>query len=88
MAARKQPYHNEEIRQRIKTSQLINRLFSHANGDVDMTATQVSAALGLLKKSLPDLQAVQHSGGTDNSVTVTIEKRTYASDNAPGKRLD
>lgn len=78
MAARKQPYHNAEIRQRIKTSQLINRLFCHAIGEVDMTATQVSAALGLLKKSLPDLQAVQHSGGTDDTVTVKIEKRTYA----------
>lgn len=58
MAPRKQNWHSEETRQKIQTSQLINRLTNHAFGKAEMSSTQVQAALGLLKKSLPDLQAV------------------------------
>lgn len=58
MAARIKNYHTEEVRKRIQTSQLLNRLTNHALGEVDMTSTQVTAALGVLKKSLPDLQSV------------------------------
>lgn len=63
MAARtKKIRHDEETRARIKTSQLINRLTDHVDGKVDLKPTQVTAALGLLKKTLPDLQATEHSG--------------------------
>ncbi len=47
--------HDEETRAKIKTSQLINRLENHVFGEVDMKPTQVTAALGLLKKTIPDL---------------------------------
>lgn len=47
--------HDEETRAKIKTSQLINRLEGHVLNDVDMKPTQVQAALGLLKKTIPDL---------------------------------
>lgn len=47
--------HDDETRRRIRTSQLINRLEGHVFGKIDMTNTQVSAALGLLRKTLPDL---------------------------------
>lgn len=60
MAARKKLVHDDNTRLKIKTSQLINRLTSHVDGKIEMSATQVSAALGLLKKSLPDL-AAQHT---------------------------
>lgn len=59
MAARKKLAHDENTRLKIQTSQLINRLTNHVHGKTEMSATQVSAALGLLKKSLPDL-AAQH----------------------------
>lgn len=54
--------HDEETRSRIQAAQIINRLMGHINGAVDLSATQVSAALGLLRKVLPDLAAVAHSG--------------------------
>lgn len=54
--------HDENTRAKIQASQLINRLEAHVLGDVDMKPTQVQAALGLLKKSVPDLSAVEHSG--------------------------
>jgi hypothetical protein len=47
--------HDEETRAKIKTSQLINRLQDHILNDLDLKPTQVTAALGLLKKTIPDL---------------------------------
>jgi hypothetical protein len=51
--------HDDFTREKIQTSQLVNRLTQHAFGKNKMTSTQVTAALGLLKKSLPDLAASQ-----------------------------
>lgn len=48
---------------------LINRLTDFVKGEVKMEAAQVTAALGLLKKALPDLQAIQLSGDEDNPIT-------------------
>lgn len=59
--------HDENTRAKIKTSQLINRLTDHVVGKVEMQSTQVTAALGLLKKTLPDLAAVEHSGAIGDS---------------------
>ena len=73
MAARLDPAHDERTRAKIQTSQLINRLFSHANGEVEMSATQVRAAEVLLKKTLPDLQAVEHSGDPEKPMRMTFE---------------
>lgn len=52
----------EIVRERIRTSMIALRLTDHVLGKIEMSATQVSAALGLLRKTLPDLQAVAHSG--------------------------
>lgn len=49
------PEHDERTRAKIQTSQIINRLQSFVKGEVEMTAPQVTAALGLLKKTMPDL---------------------------------
>jgi hypothetical protein len=60
MAARTRvTFHNEETRRRIQTTMLVNRLQDHVRGKVKMSPTQVTAALGLLKKTIPDLAAVQ-----------------------------
>ena len=56
MAARLNPRHQEMIREKIRASQLVNRLEDHVLGDADMSNTQVQAALGLLKKCVPDLK--------------------------------
>lgn len=64
---------HEEHRRRIKTSLILNRLQHFALGErngndpCQMTADQVKAAVALLKKTIPDLQAIdlKHSGDQD-----------------------
>lgn len=62
MAARKRTWTPEIVRERIRTSMLVRRLTKHVLGQVEMSPTQVRAAEVLLKKRLPDLSAVEHSG--------------------------
>jgi hypothetical protein len=66
----------EEARKKIQTTQLVNRLTNHAVGKVDMSATQVSAALGLLKKSLPDLQSVEMKSEVEITNDVAVPRPT------------
>lgn len=68
MAVRKRLYHPDEVREKIKTSQLINRLNSFVMGEIELTAPQVSAALGLIKKTVPDLSAIEHKGDPDQPI--------------------
>ena len=76
MAVRKHLSHDTKTRDRIRTSQLINRLekfvLSEKEQDakVELTPAQVTAALGLIKKTLPDLAAVQIAGDQDNPLRV------------------
>lgn len=70
MAARKHLTHSEKTRERIKTSMLINRLTSFVEGGVELNPAQVTAALGLMKKTLPDLQAVTLDGNGPNGEIV------------------
>jgi hypothetical protein len=75
----------EQTRLRIKTTQLVERLvaFSLSENDpqtgkpVRMTRDQIVAALGLLKKTLPDLSAAE----------ITSERTTYVI-NAPKPIVD
>jgi hypothetical protein len=46
-----------KTRERIKTSMLVNRLSDFVEGKAVMDSAQVTAALGLLRKALPDLSA-------------------------------
>jgi len=59
MAARKKIRHDENTRLKIQAAQLINRLSDHANGKVELSATQVRAIEVLLRKTLPDLSDVR-----------------------------
>lgn len=54
-----------KVRERIQTSMLVKRLTDHALGLVEMTQSQVTAIQILLRKSLPDLSAIEHSGQVD-----------------------
>lgn len=46
----------EEHRTKIRNSKLLNRLIGHVESETDtMSPSQVTAALGLLKKVMPDL---------------------------------
>ena len=66
MAARLRPKHQDEIREKIRASQLVNRLTDHALGNLEknksMDPSQVTAALGLLKKCVPDLSRSEVTG--------------------------
>lgn len=46
-----------EHRVKIQNSNILNALIEHVEGIREMSATQVSAGLGLLRKVLPDLAA-------------------------------
>ena len=74
MAVRKQLWHPDETRQKIKTSQLINRLQNHAlfedvpenehlKAKTVMTDSQVRAAFGLIDKVLPSVKPVDPETG-------------------------
>lgn len=73
MAARKTKRIDQKSRDKIQASQLINRLMKHALADEEiMTSSQVRAAEMLLRKTLPDLKLIEHTGGSDNSLRVTV----------------
>ena len=73
MAVRKRLYHPDEVRRKIKTSQLVNRLNSFVQGKIHMEPHQVTAALGLIKKTMPDLSAVDatHHGDRANPIVIS-----------------
>lgn len=58
----------EELRERIECGSLINRLQKHVNGLIELSPTQLRAAEILIKKVLPDLSSVSHSGDIDNPI--------------------
>jgi hypothetical protein len=63
---------SHQHRDKIKTGNLINRLQKVGLGEVEGSQVSVNAAIALLRKVLPDLQATQHSGDTANPVTLRI----------------
>lgn len=58
------------LRDRIKAGQIIDQLQEHVGGHREMTSTQVTAGLGLLRKVIPDVTHVEHSGDPENPVVV------------------
>ena len=76
MAATKHnPSRLQETRDKIRASQLINRLQDHVHDRVELSATQITAALGLLRKVLPDLKAVELAVAPQDSEAQEV--RTY-----------
>lgn len=64
MAARLNAKNDLAAREKIRATQLVNRLQNHVDGVVEMSPTQLQAAQTLLRKVLPDLSA------TDATVTM------------------
>lgn len=80
MAARLNAAHQDDVRLKIKTSQLVNRLQDFALGGLDpktgksieIDAGRLKAIEVLLRKSLPDLSAITLTGDPDNPLqTIT-----------------
>lgn len=65
--------HQEDVRSKIQASQLINRLTDHAFGEIELSQSQIKAIEILLKKKLPDLSAVEHSGDADNPISHHVQ---------------
>ena len=91
MAARKSSTLSPRHRDAIQTSMLLKRLQGFALSELDgqtgkpvaMSSDQVRAALGLLRKTMPDLAATHLSGDEESPLVARIE---YAWADAPHGR--
>ena len=59
MAVRTKLRHDENTKAKIKASQLVNFLQNHVLTGSDVKKTQITAAVALLKKVMPDLASVE-----------------------------
>jgi hypothetical protein len=66
---------SNEHRVKIQNSNILNALIKHALGEQEMSASQVTTGLGLLRKVLPDLSATTISGDADAPVTLQLIER-------------
>ena len=76
MAARLRKTHQEDVRLKIKVSQLINVLQNYALGDSDneIPIGRMKAIEILLRKSLPDLSSISMEvGGKEGAPAVRVE---------------
>lgn len=62
MAARLDRVHSQRVRERIKTTLLLERVQDHAFGELEMTPSQLQAAFALLDRTVPKLSQIQHVG--------------------------
>lgn len=73
MAARLNAAHQADVRLKIKTSQLINRLQGFALGEIDeLDSGRIKAIEILLRKSLPDLQQTALTDADGNALTINV----------------
>lgn len=73
MAARLRKTHQDEVRTKIKVSNLITRLTKYAEGELsddDISPNRLNAIKLLLSKALPDLSSVQLTGDPDQPVAI------------------
>lgn len=66
---------SNEHRVKIQNSNILKALIEHVQGDREMSATQVSAGLGLLRKVMPDLATTTVQGDEDGGpISITWQK--------------
>ena len=53
---------SDEHRVKIQNSKVLSRLIEHASEKACLEPSQVTAGIALLRKVLPDLQSVEHTG--------------------------
>jgi len=71
------------IREKIESEKLINKLTNHVLAGEEMSKSQVSAALGLLRKSVPDLSSMEITGDEDNPLAITAIERVIVKPTNP-----
>ena len=75
----------ETFRDRIDSSRILNCLAKHITGESEMSATQVTAAIALLRKTMPDLAASEvtvHKESVSDVLKQIAERKQRQ--NAPG----
>ncbi len=70
----------DEHRAKIKCVAILNALNEHVLGLRDMSATQVQAGLGLLRKVLPDLSASENKNETTVSFVARLPEKALSSE--------
>ncbi len=64
--------HQEDVRRKIQAGQLVNVLQEHAlSGETEISHSRMKAIEILLRKSLPDLSAVEISGDPDKPLKIS-----------------
>jgi hypothetical protein len=56
------PVNLDELRRSIDAKNVVKMLMEHISGSREMEASQITAAIALLRKVMPDLQATELSG--------------------------
>jgi hypothetical protein len=77
MAARLRKTHQDDVRLKIKTTELINRVQDYALGileDSDVSSNRLNAIKLLLAKALPDLSSVTVEGPGDDGEHTIVRK--------------
>lgn len=65
---------SHQHRVKIRNSNILNSLIEHVEGKREMSSTQVTAGLGLLKKVMPDMTETMLKG--DEAAPVVIKDAT------------
>jgi hypothetical protein len=63
---------DDSHRVKIQNSNILNALIEHVDGKRDMSSTQVSAGIALLKKVLPDLASLDINASVSGGLSVTL----------------
>jgi len=74
MAARMRKTHQDDVRAKIQASQLINVLQNHALGiGAEVSPSRIKAIEVLLRKSMPDLQAMEMTGDGGGPLELSLK---------------
>lgn len=63
---------SDEHRVKIQNSNILNALIEHVEGNREMSPTQVSAGIGLLRKVLPDLTNTTVTGEDGGAIEISV----------------
>lgn len=64
--------HDEKTKKLIGATQLLKRLKKHADGEIEMSQTQIQAAKIYIGKYIPDLKAVELTGKEGGAIVINV----------------
>ena len=66
---------DDSHRVKIQNSNILNVLIEHALGNREMSQTQVTVGIALMKKVLPDLASVDITANVNGTIQINIGRR-------------